>query len=87
MNTIPLIKDELIGLKVIITSCTDPTWVRKSGIIIDETKNTFLIESKGMVKCIAKDIATFTFERNGTNSTVSGSDLRYRSEERVKKAR
>ncbi|MDG6228616.1 MAG: ribonuclease P protein subunit [Candidatus Thermoplasmatota archaeon] len=87
MSNIPLIKDELIGLQVRISSCTDPTWVQISGVIINETKNTFLIETKGKVKCIGKDTASFTFERNGTTITVSGSSLRHRPEERVKKAR
>jgi len=87
MSDIPLIKDELIGRTVKITSCTDPTWDHASGVIIDETKNTFLIEIEGKVKHIAKDIATFTFQRNGKRISVPGSCLRYRPEERVKKAR
>ena len=87
MNRIPLIKDELIGKQVTISACTDPTWIQATGVIIDETKNTFLIEIAGKVKRIAKDIATFTFEKEGTTISVPGLRLRYRSEERVKKAR
>ena len=87
MSNIPLIKDELIGQKVRISSCTDPTWVQISGIIVNETKNTFLIETKNKIKCIGKDIASFSFEKSGTVISVSGSSLRYRPEERVKKAR
>jgi len=87
MSNIPLIKDEFIGQNVRISSCTDPTWVQKSGVIINETKNTFLIEINGKDKRIGKDIASFTFEKSGTVLAVSGSSLRYRPEERVKKAR
>ncbi|MFH1012971.1 MAG: ribonuclease P protein subunit [Thermoplasmatota archaeon] len=87
MTIVPIIKDELIGRQVSISACTDPTWVQRSGVIIDETKNTFLIETAEKVKRIAKDIATFTFEIQGASNHVLGSHLRYRPEERVKKAR
>ncbi len=88
MSMIPIIKDELIGRRVSISTCTDPTWIQLSGVVIDETKNTFLIETTEKVKRIAKDIATFIFETQGTLTyVVSGSHIRYRPEERVKKAR
>lgn len=87
MSAIPIIKDELIGRRVSISTCTDPTWIEMSGVVIDETKNTFLIETAEKVKRIAKDIATFTFEIQGTSKHVPGFNLRYRPEERVKKAR
>jgi len=82
-----LVKDELIGLKVTIRECTDKTLENTSGVIIDETKNTFLIETKNGVKRIAKDIAKFEFEYEGRKILISGSRLKYRPEDRIKKAK
>ena len=39
-----LAREEFIGLPVKIKECKDPDWIGKSGLIVDETKNTFLIE-------------------------------------------
>jgi ribonuclease P protein subunit POP4 len=82
-----IVKDELIGRRVTIKECTDPTWVNRSGIIIDETEKTFLIEIGNKEKRIAKNIATFEFEYHGKKVTVEGSRLVYRPEDRIKKAR
>ena len=41
------------------------SWNGKTGIIIDETKNTFLIEIDNKRKKIAKNIAKFEFEYDG----------------------
>lgn len=87
MHTIPLVKDELIGLHVTITTCTDPTWKHQQGIIIDETKNTFLIQTTKKVKRIAKNTASFTFAFDQKNIQINGSKIRFRPEDRVKKSR
>jgi RNase P/RNase MRP subunit p29 len=79
--------DELIGRTVTIIDCTDPSWVNQSGLIIDETQHTFLIESKKKQKRIAKQIATFAFEYHGKKTIVKGTQLVYRPEERIKKTR
>ena len=50
MDEETLVREELIGRHVTIRECTDPKWNDKTGIIIDETKNTFLIEIDN--KCI-----------------------------------
>jgi ribonuclease P protein subunit POP4 len=79
--------DELIGRPVTIIECTDPTWVNQTGIIIDETQHTFLIETKTKQKRIAKQTATFAFEYQGRKTIVKGTRLMYRPEERIKKTR
>jgi RNase P/RNase MRP subunit p29 len=79
--------DELIGRTVTIIDCTDPSWVNQSGLIIDETQHTFLIESKKKQKRIAKQTATFAFEYHGKKTIVKGTQLVYRPEERIKKTR
>jgi ribonuclease P protein subunit POP4 len=87
MEQEPIISDELIGRMVTIIECTDPSWINLSGLIIDETKHTFLIELEKKQKRIAKQTATFVFEYNGKKTIVKGTRLVYRPEERIKKIR
>jgi RNase P/RNase MRP subunit p29 len=87
MDEETLIREELIGRHVIIRECTDPQWNDKMGIIIDETKNTFLIEIDNKCKRIVKNTAKFEFEDNEKKTILNGSRLTYRPEDRIKKAR
>ncbi len=82
------VKGELIGRNVKISKSTDPSWIGREGRIIDETKNTFILETEdGLEKMIAKEIATFEFDVNGKKFFIDGLNLRYRPEDRIKKAR
>ena len=87
MSEKTLAKEELIGLSVTINQCKDPNWKNKAGIIIDETKNTFLIRINNESKIIAKNIATFEFEHNGIEMRLNGSKIAFKPEDRIKKAR
>jgi ribonuclease P protein subunit POP4 len=82
-----IISDELIGRTVKILECTDPSWVNRSGLIIDETQQTFLIETNEKQKRIAKQTATFAFDYHGKQTIVKGTRLVYRPEDRIKKTR
>jgi ribonuclease P protein subunit POP4 len=74
-------------LHVTIKECTDPNWKGKTGKIIDETKNTFIIEIKNQKRKISKKIATFEFEIQGEKITIDGSKIAFRPENRIKKIR
>jgi len=87
MNEKTLVRDELIGRHVTIRECTDPKWNDKTGIIIDETKNTFHIEIENKCKRIIKNTAKFEFEDNEKKTILNGSRLTYKPENRIKKAR
>jgi len=87
MNEKKLAREELIGLKVKIKECKDMSWIGKSGLIVDETKNTFQIEVENQKKIIAKNIATFEFEIEGKKILLDGSKITYRPEDRIKKVR
>ncbi|MDV0446714.1 hypothetical protein MsAg5_05660 [Methanosarcinaceae archaeon Ag5] len=52
---------ELIGLFVQVQSSCDPTITGLSGIIVDETRNTFQIETNGKVKTVPKAGSVFSF--------------------------
>jgi len=87
MDKKELAREELIGLHVIIKECKDSKLTGKSGVIVDETKNTFLIRIKNNNKRIAKKIARFEFEHDEKKTTLNGSKIAHRSEDRIKKAR
>ncbi len=82
-----LILHELIGLKAKIAKSTDPTQKGISGKIIDETYNTFKIETRdGKEKTAVKGNCIFVFTLpNKTKVQVDGKLLVSRPEDRIKK--
>ncbi|MDG6219160.1 MAG: ribonuclease P protein subunit [Candidatus Thermoplasmatota archaeon] len=80
-------KEEFIGCLVTIEHCTDPTWIGKQGIIVDETKHLFLIEIQNTIKRIEKKTATFKISLSDKTIRLNGSKIVYRPEDRIKKAR
>lgn len=73
-------KHEFIGLPIRIADATDATLQGVKGTIIDETKNTFVIQNDGkkrVPKCHA------VFEIDGVE--VRGDDIAYRPEDRIRK--
>jgi ribonuclease P protein subunit POP4 len=87
MDHDPVLGDEWIGRTVTIAACTDPSWVGRSGTIIDETKNTFLIDTGDGRRRIAKHTATFQITVNNHTQNINGTLLRHRPEERIKRLR
>ena len=87
MNEKNLAKEEFIGQNVKIVDCTDPNWKGQSGLIVDETKNTFLIKTTHGNKKIAKKTAMFEFKTNDEKIIIDGKKIVYRPEDRIKKVR
>jgi len=87
MNEKNLAKEEFIGQNVKIVDCTDPNWKGQSGLIVDETKNTFLIKTNHGNKKIAKKTAMFEFKTNDEKIIIDGKKIVYRPEDRIKKVR
>ncbi|SDA38223.1 ribonuclease P protein component 1 [Methanobrevibacter millerae] len=80
-----LVHHEFIGLNVDVKSKTDKS-LNLFGTVIDETKNTFKIESSGQEKIIPKKGSIFTFEiPSGEKVEVIGDILSIRPEDRIKK--
>ena len=79
-------KHELIGLDVEVVAATDPTQERLRGRIVDETRNTLVVEVQGDEKRIPKSGSRFRFAIQG-GIEVDGDEIRFRPEDRVKKAR
>ena len=75
------LRQEFIGLKAKVLESSDASLEGIEGVIIDETKNMLIIETKKGIKKIAKDIAIF--EING--NIVDGKKIKYRPEDRIGK--
>ncbi|MBO5654258.1 MAG: ribonuclease P protein subunit [Candidatus Methanomethylophilaceae archaeon] len=76
-------RGEFIGRQVAVKSRAYPL----SGVVVDETKNTFTIESAGTVKMVPKRGCEFEFTYNGEQITIRGSEIQHRPEDRIKKVR
>lgn len=78
------VRTELIGLDVEVLS--EP-FSGVSGKVVDETKNTFTIESAGTERMVPKPGNVFRFAYEGRTIDISGSDIMHRPEDRIKKVR
>jgi len=79
-------KGELIGLRVEVVGATDPTHAHLEGRVVDETRNMLVLEVRGEEKRIPKQGSRFRFDVQG-GLEVDGDEIRFRPEDRVKKAR
>ena len=81
-----ILAHEWIGLQVIVKVSPDPGLSGLMGIVRDETRNTLLVESRNRLVSVPKAntqlIANLPM---GETVQVSGSHLRHRPEDRVRK--
>jgi len=84
--TVNLRKHEFIGLGVSVVRATDPSLVGVKGRVVDESRNMLIIESGGREKSVPKTGSRFWFEVEG-GVEIDGSEILYRPEDRIKKAR
>jgi len=75
-------RGELIGNTVIVTMAHDPNRT-STGKIINETRNTFVVQDGARKRRVIKDQNTIHFPAD--NCTIEGSLLVGRPEERIKK--
>lgn len=81
-----LVMHELIGLSVKIIRSTNPVNTGIEGRVIDETRNTIIIETKNGKKSFVKEQCTFSFLLpSGERINVDGRILVARPEDRIKK--
>jgi ribonuclease P protein subunit POP4 len=82
-----IINGEFIGTEGRIAESNHSGYVRVSGEVIDESKNTFTILQGGKKKSIIKEAAVFRFRFcDGTVVEIDGKLLVGRSEDRLKKS-
>ncbi|MBO5547337.1 MAG: ribonuclease P protein subunit [Candidatus Methanomethylophilaceae archaeon] len=77
-------RTELIGLDVEVLSSP---YSGISGKVVDETKNTFTIDSAGTERMVPKSGNEFRFTYEGKDIDIIGSKIVYRPEDRIKKVR
>ena len=75
---------ELIGLSCRVVGGSDPSRIGLAGKIVDETRNTLDVESKGGVAVLPKKEVSLEVDVGGETVVLAGSVLVGRPEERVK---
>ncbi|MEW6295411.1 MAG: ribonuclease P protein subunit [Candidatus Diapherotrites archaeon] len=85
INRKNILGHELNGLKINIINSSDPKKIGVNGVIVKETKNTFVIESQGKEKIVPKKEVLIEFEIQGEKIAVNGKELIARPEDRIKK--
>lgn len=80
-------KREFIGLEVEVASSTHEGYRSIRGRVVDETKNTIVIQQQGREKRVPKSGNEFLFTYGGERFAVQGSEIQHRPEDRIKKIR
>ena len=81
MDLKSVLMGELIGQKVAITKSTSRQLNGLTGKIVDETMNTFVIETPAKEVTVQKKDCSFQFG----STVVDGKELQFRPEERIRK--
>jgi len=76
---------EFIGLEVTVSKSAQRRLEGLRGRIVDETKNTFVIEARGKELIVPKKGNWFAFEIAGRRIELRGDEIAYRPEDRLKK--
>jgi len=85
INARNLLRHELIGLKVEVGRSRNRQLIGMRGVVVDETRNTLVVESRGRRRRLIKDVSAFRFELpDGTVVDVDGRRLVARPEDRIK---
>ena len=74
-------RSELIGLLVEVRDLS------LKGRVVDETRNTFLVETPSGVKRVPKPGRRFLFRVGTREIEIDGNEIMFRPEDRTKKAR
>ena len=84
INVKDIVKHELIGLNTNVVESKNKANIGISGKIIDETKNTIIIESKGRKKSLFKNNIIIDVHLDNKIVRINGKLLLGRPKERVK---
>ncbi|MBW2982325.1 ribonuclease P protein subunit [Candidatus Woesearchaeota archaeon] len=84
INIKDIVKHELIGLKIKVVDSKNKTNIGIKGKIIDETKYTIIVESKGEKKRLFKNNITIDVYADRNIARINGKLLSGRPKERVK---
>ena len=77
---------EMIGLEVEVSSASHSGYIGMAGLVVDETKNTIVIDVQGKEKVVPKASNEFIFTlRDGRKERVAGNGICQRPQDRIKK--
>jgi len=85
-NNKNIVINELIGLQVKVVKHKDKKQEGMEGTVVDETKNTLVINTSKGLKKIIKANAIFRFKAGKKSFLVDGKEINYRPVERTEKA-
>ncbi len=82
-----IFRHELVGLHVKVVNSTHDGFIGIEGKVVDETKNTILIEQRDKTeKMVPKEVATFHFNLpDGNIIEIEGKIILAHPEDRIKK--
>ena len=80
-------QDEFIGASAEVVAATAHTYVGLRGRIVDETRNTFVLETARGERRLPKRCVTLRLSTEKGEATIEGRDVISRPEDRVKKFR
>ncbi len=80
-----IVRHELIGLKVTVSDSSNPCLAGISGCVVDETRNTFLLETVRGIKRVTKANTSLIFDLPNGRVKITGSILISQPENRISK--
>jgi len=78
---------EFIGLEVEVLESTCDEYLGIKGRVVDESRNTLTVEQDGREKKVPKDCCRFRFVDGPESAVISGKEIKFRPEDRIKKVR
>ena len=87
MSSTDIRRRELIGLEAEVVESTCDQYLGIRGRVVDESRNTLTIQQDGKDKMVPKDCCRFKFHEGSEAHVISGKDIKFRPEDRIKKVR
>ena len=84
-NNRNIVLHELIGLRVRVLRCRDRKQVGLQGTVVDESKNTLVVDTGNRLKRLVKATSTFRFYAGRKSFIVNGVEINFRPEDRIEK--
>lgn len=81
------LRGEFIGNKVEIITSTNKSNEGIKGTVMDETFHTIKVLVEGKIKVLLKKANVFAFFKSGSKTTIPGTAIEFRPEDRIKKAK
>ena len=85
-NNKNIVLNELIGLRVKVVKCLDMRQVGLQGTVVDESKNTLVVDTGNRLARLVKATSTFRFYAGRKSFVVNGVEINFRPEDRIEKA-